>query len=334
MLKRCFLSGLLVILLLLAGCSAEPTAAPAPELVHIQLPMGYIPDPQYAPLYVAEQKGYFAAEGLEVEFDYSFETDGIALLGAEELHFSLGSGEQVIMARAKGLPVVYVMQWFQEFPVAVMAKAESGIETPADLAGRRIGIPGLFGASYVGFEGLLNATSMNDGDMELVEIGFTQAEALTQDQGEAVVGYANNEPVRRALQGEAVNVIPVAEYTDLVANGLLTNEKTIEEHPDLVEGMTRAMLKGLRDTLADPDAAFEICKDYVEVLTATPETAIAQRAVLEASLDMWQAPKLGMSNAEAWDITQQVLLTIDFIQEPIDLTEVWTNRFVEAAGVD
>lgn len=331
--KRFSIVALVILLALLGACSADSSDTPA-ELVHIRLPMGYIPDPQYAPLYVADQKGYFAAEGLEVEFDYSYETDGIALLGAGELHFSLGSGEQVIMARAKGLPIVYAMQWFQEFPVAVMAKAESGIETPADLAGRQIGIPGLFGASYVGFEGLLNAQGMRDDDLELVEIGFTQAEALAQEQVEAVVVYVNNEPVRLGLQGESINVIPVAEYTNLVANGLLTNEKTVEENPELVEGMIRAMLKGLRDTLADPDAAFEICKDYVEGIAATPETATAQRAVLEASLDLWRAPKLGISNAEAWDITQQVLLTIDFIQEPIDLSKAWTNRFVEAAGVE
>jgi len=331
--RKCLLLLGLMLALLLGACNSEPTETPA-ETIHIRLPMGYIPDPQYAPLYVANSKGYFAAEGLEVEFDYSYETDGIVLLGAEEIYFSLGSGEQVIMARAKGLPIVYVMQWFQQFPVAVMAKAESGIVTPADLTGRQVGIPGLFGASYVGVEGLLNAVGMNDSDLELVEIGFTQAEALAQDQVEAVIVYVNNEPVRLQLMGEDINVIPVAQYTDLVANGLLTNEKTIEERPELVEAMARAMLKGLKDTLDDPDAAFEICKEYVEGLTATPETETAQRAVLEASLTLWEAPKLGMSNAEAWDITQQILLTIDFIQEPIDLSQAWTNRFVEAAGID
>jgi NitT/TauT family transport system substrate-binding protein len=295
--------------------------------------MGYIPDPQFAPLYVAHRRGYFADEGLEVEFDYGYETDGIALVGAGKLSFSLASGEQAIMARAKGLPVVFVAQWFQEYPIAVIAKTESGIRAPADLVGREVGIPGLFGASYVGLEGLLEAVGLDDSDLELVEIGFTQSEALAQDRVEAVVVYANNEPVRLQLQGESISVIRVADYADLVGNGLITNDKTISDSPEQVEGMVRALLRGLRDVLNDPDAAFEVCKEYVEGMDATPQTESAQRAVLEASLQIWDAPRLGITEAEAWNRTQQILLAIDFTETPIDLSTVWTNRFVEAAGV-
>ncbi len=322
----------LVLLLLTGSCSQE---APVQEatLARIRLPMGYIPDPQYAPLYVADHKGYLEAEGFDVEFDYAPETDGIALVGAGELPFSLASGEQIIMARAEGLPVVYVMQWYQDYPIAVIAKTTSGIREPSDLAGRTVGIPGLYGASYVGFEGLLGAAGLNDRDLELVEIGFTQTEALAQDRVEAAVVYSNNEPVRLAAQGESLYVITVADYVGLVGNGLVTNERSIAENPEMVEAMVRAILKGLRDVLEDPDGAFEISKNYVEGLGATAEAEATDRAVLEASLQMWMAPRLGITNAEAWDATQQVLLTIDFIQEPIDLGAAWTNRFVEAAGI-
>ncbi len=329
--KRVLTVGFLL-MFLLASCSQE---APLPEavLARIRLPMGYIPDPQYAPIYVAAQKGYFAAEGLEVEFDYAPETDGITLVGAGELPFTLASGEQIIMARAEGLPVVYVMQWYQDYPIAVIAKASSDIREPLDLVGRSVGIPGLYGASYVGFEGLLNAAGLTDRDLELVEIGFTQTEALAQDRVEAAVVYANNEPVRLASQGQSLHVIMVADYVGLVGNGLVTNEKSIRENPELVEAMVRAILKGLRDALDQPDEAFEISKSYVDGLGATAEAEATERAVLEASLQMWTAPRLGMTNAEAWDATQQVLLSIDFIQEPIDLGTAWTNRFVESAGI-
>ena len=114
---------LIVLFLLLLGCTGSNATAPeTADFVNIRLPMGYIPDPQYAPFYVAVEKGYFAAEGLEIEFDYSFETDGMALVGSNELPFALVGGDQVILARAQGIPVVYIFEWFQRYPIAVVSK--------------------------------------------------------------------------------------------------------------------------------------------------------------------------------------------------------------------
>jgi NitT/TauT family transport system substrate-binding protein len=156
------------------------------------------------------------------------------------------------------------MAWWQGYPVGVAAPADSGIESPADLVGKRVGIPCLCGASYVGYQALMNAAGVPADGAALDVIQYTQVEALLAGQEDAVVIYANNEPVQLEAQGMAVNVIRVADYVDLASNGMITNETTIAERPDLVRAMVRASLRGLQDTLDDPDAAFEICKTYVE----------------------------------------------------------------------
>ncbi|HSH03891.1 MAG TPA: ABC transporter substrate-binding protein [Anaerolineae bacterium] len=322
---------LLLIIFILSACSAtEPSATTTDTdtgtdtaLRTIRLPMGYIPDPQYAPFYVAVANGYYAAEGLEIEFDYSFETDGVALVGAGELPFAVVSGEQVILARAQGLPVVYVTEWFQQFPITIVTSANSGINTPADLAGRSVGLPGFFGASYVGYVGFLNANGLDQTDVNAEEIGFTQVEALSTGRVDAVVGYANNEPVQLAAMGETITTFNVADYVDLVANGLMTNEKTIAEEPELVASFVRATLKGLADTIADPTAAYETSKQFVEGLDDT------RRPVLDASIPLWTADTIGLTTADSWQQTHDTLLNMNFLDAPLDnLDAAYTNQFV------
>ncbi len=317
-----------ILLLLLFGLVACNSGAEAPTaLLQVRLPMGYIPDPQYAPFYVAVEKGYYAAEGIEIEFDYSFETDGIALVGANELQFAIVSGEQVLLARAQDLPVVYVLEWFQQFPIAVISKAEADITSPADLVGRDVGLPGFFGASYVGYNGLLSANGLAESDVNGSDIGFNQVESLLTDQVEAVIGYANNEPVQLAAMGEDVNVIYVADFIDMVANGVITNQTTIDENPELVAGFVRATLRGLADTLADSDAAYEVSKQFVEGLDDS------RKNVLEASLPLWDAETLGITEADSWVQTQDVLLQMGFLDVPLDdLNVAFTNEFVLEAN--
>ena len=297
------------------------------ELDHIRLSMGFIPNVQYAPYYAAVDKGYFRENGIEIEFDYSLETDGVTLVAADDLQFALVSGEQVLLARAQDLPVVYVMAWWQEYPVGVVAKSEQNIQTPQDLAGKRIGLPGLFGANYIGLRALLNEAGLGEDDVILDSIGFNQVEALIADQDQAVVIYANNEPVQLSAQGHDIDMIQVADYVHLASNGLISNEKTISENPDLVRRMVEASLRGVADTLANPEEAFEISKKYVENLDQADQSV--QREVLAATLPFWRTDKLGYSNPAAWENMQSILLDMGLLSQPLNLDQAYSNEFIE-----
>ena len=244
----------LCLTLILAACvppAGGPTPTKAP--IAVRLPVGFIPNVQFAPLYVAIEKGYYRAEGLDVSIDYSMESDNVSLVGAGQLQFAVVSGEQVLLGRAKELPVVYVAAWYQQFPVGIVAPVSENINQPADLKGKRIGIPGLYGASYIGAVALLSAGGLVEQDVTLDAIGFNQVEGITSGREQAAVVYLANEPVQLRALGQEVSVLKTADYLELVANGLITNEKMLAEQPEVVRGMVRATLKGIQDTLDDPD---------------------------------------------------------------------------------
>ena len=312
--------------IVLSACASSNSTNEAGTLTKISLPLGYIPNIQFAPLYVAVEKGYFKEAGIDVEFDYKFETDGVALVAAGELPFAVVSGEQVLLARAKGLPVTYVAAWYQQYPVSVVAKSEAGILVPQDLKGKKIGLPGLFGANYIGLRALLNAGKLSESDVTLDAIGFNQVELVASGQQDIVVGYTANEPIQLRAQGIAVTEIRVADYAQLAANGLLASEKVIAENPELVRAFVGAFLKGLRDTISNPDEAFQLSEAHIPNF-ADLDSAV-QKQILATSLEQWQAERPGYCNPQAWENMQDVLLDMGLISEKMDLSKAFTNEFI------
>ncbi|MBN1583577.1 MAG: ABC transporter substrate-binding protein [Anaerolineae bacterium] len=321
--------GLLVVALVLSGCATAPQVDSSQEMQSIKLAMGYIPNVQFTPFYVAVEKGYFEQEGIEIEFDYGMENDLLKLAGTGALQFVVGSGDQVIMARSQGLPVVYVMNWYRRFPVSVAALEP--LDSPQALVGKSVGIPGLYGASYIGWLAMLDAAGVDDTEVNLVSIGYTQVESLAAKQVDAAVVYAMNEPVQLRQQGYEVSELFVVDYIDFVSNGLITNENTIEKEPELVQKMVRAALHGLQDTFDDPDAAFEVCRKYVPEID--DEAAPLQRAVLDAALDFWRAGNgatpLGYSDPAAWQASEAFMRQVGMIDQEQDVSAMFSNAFVE-----
>jgi NitT/TauT family transport system substrate-binding protein len=314
---------LLTLALILAACGGSASPTPG-ALREISLPMGYIPSVQFAPFYVAMKKGYFTQAGLNLTLDYSFETDGVKLVGANERPFAVVSGEQVLLARAQGLPVKYVMAWFQKFPVAVMSKADSGITQPADLQGKKIGTPTLDGANFVGLQALLANANIKTEDVTIQAIGFNQVPALSAGQVDAAVVYANNEPIRLTAQGEKYNSFNVGDYVSLAANGILSNETIIKQEPELVRGFVGALIHGISDVMANPEEAYTISKESVLSI----ENDDVEKKVLAATIELWKTNRIGYSDPAAWETTQKTLLDAKLLTQPQDLSQAYTNEFV------
>lgn len=305
-------------------------ATPAPVPVTIGLP--YQPDVQFTPLYVADAKGYYRDEGFDVSFRYGDESDFIRLAAArEDITAVVASGEQVILARGQGIPVTYVMTWYQRFAGAVFSD-DLSIQKPADLVGRKVGLPAPSGASYSGWLALLSANDIDARSVTTEIIGFRQLEAVLQGQVDAAVGYAANEPVQARQRGVDVAVIEIADSFNLVSNGLVVAEGLILESPEVVQALVTGTLKGIRDTLDDPDAAFELALQVV-LEAADPSVRDVQRQILGESLRFWDGPQLGSIDAAAWERTQEFLVEAGITDTRTPVAEMIDSRFVDAAGI-
>ena len=321
--KKLFLSIVFIVFLITAAvCAAEAD--------QVNLPCGYVPNVQFAPLYVGLEKGFFAEEAIDLTLDHSMETDVVALVGAGRLPFGICSGEQVLLGREQGLPLVYITNWYQNYPVGILALKESGIETLQDLKGKRVGIPMLSGASYIGLEAMLGLAGMKDSDIKLESVGYAQAELLVTGKIDAAVVYTINEPVQLRELGYETVLFSAADMTKMVGNGMVSNEKMINENPDLVGRMVRAFVKSIRWTKENPEEAFEICKKYVDGL-ADAENPELQMQVLLATADYFDAGPLGygFSDPEAWDNMADVMKTMGMYSGS-DTSAAYTNEFIPA----
>jgi len=175
--------------------------------------------------------------------------------------------------------LVYVYAWFQEYPVGIVVPDNLGVSSVRDLIGRKVGIPGRFGASYTGLLALLAANGMTESDIQLEPIGCNAPDVVCLGGVEASVIYINNEPLQIQQRADAgmcgditgVTVFPVAEAANMVSNGITTSEMAIAERPELVRAVVRAYDRGLRAVINNPAEAYLLSRKYVETLPASEE---------------------------------------------------------------
>src|SRR5947209_502289 len=244
-----FFSMLLLAILLLAACgqvvSGTAKSSTPTTLKKVSIGLGYLPDIQFAPFYVAQTQGYYRNVGLDVTFHHGIVNDLIGSMVLGRDNFVFASGDEELVARSKGLKVIDVATIFQKYPVSLIVPADSSIHTLADLKGHTIGEPGPYGATHIGLLALLYQAHLALSDVKVQSVGFTQVAALIGHKVDAVMGYSNNEPIQLKSQGFAVRTFDVSDYQPLVSNGIITTKDTLQSQPQLVHDFVQATIKGL-----------------------------------------------------------------------------------------
>jgi NitT/TauT family transport system substrate-binding protein len=319
--------GLAIAALALAGWGAGQT----PQAVRVGL--GYFPNVQFAPFYLAAERGLYAAAGLRVEFQHGFVPDLVPLLVTGRLDFVVGDAEDVISARAQGADLIYVLALYARDPNALFALEGAGIRELADLRGRTIGVPGRFGSSYTALQRLLAAAGLTERDVTIAPIGFTQAEAVQAGRVDAAIGFVNNEPLTLRRSGVAVTVLPVDDYYVTLGNGVLTTGAVVERRAALARSFVQVTQAAMLRVIADPEEALDVSAVYVSDLR-DPEQRRVQREVLLASIPLYRsaytdAHGIGASNPAAWTAATGFLERSGRLAVPVDPGLAFTNRFID-----
>ncbi|HZR41199.1 MAG TPA: ABC transporter substrate-binding protein [Ktedonobacteraceae bacterium] len=320
----------LCLALFLAACgnSTSPASGnsvtPSASQKNVTIGLGYIPDIQFAPFYVAQSKNYYKDAGLNVTFNHGIVPDLIGSMVAGKNTFVFASGDEMLVARSKNVKAIDVATIFQKYPVSLIVPADSPIKTLDDLKGHTIGVPGPYGATYTGLLALLYKANLSLSDVHVQSIGFTQVAALIGHKVDAVIGYSNNEPLQLSGRGFAVRTFAVSDYQPLVSNGIITTEDTYHNQPQMVRAFVQATLKGLKDVIADPAGAVDISKSYVPGLNSTQALS-----VLKATIPLWQSNNQpGYNDSAAWQATEKFLEAQKMITPLKDLSQAYTNQTV------
>src|SRR5207342_2154977 len=120
---------------------------------------------QFAPFYLADQQGYYDEAGLDVEFQNKIDPDLVTLVGQGAIDVGISDGTSVIPAVSQGIPIRYIATLYGKFPSIVFAKSSAGITDASDLKGKRLGIPGRYGSSWVMLQALLGSAGLTHDDL-------------------------------------------------------------------------------------------------------------------------------------------------------------------------
>ena len=290
------------------------------EMTDVKLALDWYPNANHLGFFIAQQKGYFADENLNVTmYTPSDPSTVLQTVGAGQDHFGMSYQPDVLLARNEGVPVVSILGVVQHPLNSLMTLETSGITRPSELAGKKVGYPGI-----PTNEPLLETMLKHDGlsgldDIELVNIGWNISESLISEKVDGVVGaYWTHESINMENIGYPVNVMRMEEwgvpdYYELV---LVTSESYLADNEDVARRLIRAVKRGFEEAIADPQAG-------VDVLVAENEGEIDEsidRPGADLLVPMWQLPNgggFGTQEPARWNSFVQWMKDNDMISDSL-----------------
>jgi len=318
----------LAIVLIIGGCGEDTSqSSTEPTQVKIKLALDWYPNANHIGLYIAQEKGYFSEEGLEVEmYTPSDPSTVLQTVGAGQDDFGISYQPDILLARAQGVPVVSIAGMVQHPLNSLMSLESSGIVRPGQLKGKKVGYPGI-----PTNEPLLQTMLKADGlagleDVELVNVGFNLGPSLISGQVDAVVGaYWTHESILLENQGHKVNVMRmedwgVPDYYELM---IVTSESKAKDDMATLTKFLRAVRRGYEDAMDDPQKG-------VDTLVAGTKDEIDEtvdRPGADLLVPLWkpQSGAFGNQDIARWENFTKWMQDAGLLPTELEATDAFVN---------
>lgn len=320
-----------------AATTVAPAAAkPSGPADRVRLQLKWVPQAQFAGYYVAQDKGYYRDENLEV----TILPGGPDIVSEQQVangqaEFGVDWVASFLAFRDKGLPITIVAQIYQSSGLLLVSKKSAGINTAADLKGKRVGV--WYGGNEFEFLALMDKLKYDpDRDLTVIKQGFTMDPFLA-GQMDAASAMTYNEyqvVLESGVKPEELNVLSYnQEGVGMLQDNLFTSEQIATSRKDLVTRFVRASIKGWQTAVEDQKFAVDSIMKVAEKGSTTVEHQTRMMAEV-AKLVMPPGvtkDQIGLMDAGRFQQTADIAKKFNVISAPADPRKSYTNEFVQAA---
>jgi NitT/TauT family transport system substrate-binding protein len=307
------------LLALTAAASLIPSLEPAAaaEAAKLKLVLNWKYQGPQGLFFLAEDRGYFKAEGIDVTIDQGSGSGAAPILVANGT-YDAGFGDinaliELAGKKPEDAPIaVYVM--YNQPPFTVAVKAESPIRSPKDFEGRTLGGAAGDGALKL-FPALCKIARIDCAKVKITNMQPNLREQmLMQGQVDGVFGYVNTIRFSARLIGvedKQIRYVNYGDYgMDLYSNGIIVSKRLVKEKPEVVKGLVRAINKGVADMLKEPDAAVASVAKR-EPLIKIPVERERLDATVRDEMNHPEVATIGLGNVDTARLKRSIDILVD-----------------------
>ncbi len=285
--------------LVLTGCAG--TAGPSTDDATIRIALDWTPNTNHTGLYVAQQEGWFAAAGLDVEFLPYNNASPDTLVSAGAAEFGISFQDSFTFSKAAGADITSVMAVLQHWATQIAVRADrADITSPKDLDGKTYGG---FGAAYeVPKMRAVIKDAGGAGDFTTVVLGTAAYEALYAGQVDFTEPFVAWEGIEAELRGEPLRTFDYADFGFPDAYGvvLIGNSPWLADHPEQAAAFVQAAQRGYQLAADDPARAARLLEDANPGAFSEPELVERSQAMLSERYLRDAAGGVGTQTLEQW----------------------------------